>query len=153
MTDPDHRQILGGMSGVLDMQDWDRLGDYLTEDAVMEFPQSGERFRGLGNIRAQFENYPGLEPGSTQLDEVIGGTAYALTPMYTLVAVEGSGDHGTAVIRVRYPDGSWWWAVDLYELRDEKVARFRVFFAPEFEPPGWRAPFRDADVTSPAKDR
>lgn len=153
MTDPDHRQILGGMSGVLDMQDWDRLGHYLTEDAVMEFPQSGERFRGLDNIRAQFENYPGLEPGSTQLDEVIGGTTYALTPMYTLVAVEGSGDHGTAVIRVRYPDGSWWWAVDLYELRDEKVARFRVFFAPEFEPPGWRAPFRDADVTSPAKDR
>jgi ketosteroid isomerase-like protein len=145
VTDPDHRRILGGFSGVLDVQDWDRLGDYLAEDAVMEFPQSGERFRGLANIRAQFENYPSLEPGSTKLNEVIGGTTYALTPMYTLVAVEGSGDRGTALVRVRYPDGSRWWAVSLYELRDGSIARFRAFFAPEFEAPDWRAPFREAN--------
>jgi len=58
--------------------------------------------------------------------------------------VDGSGDRGTALNRVRYPDGSRWWAVNIYELRDGKVAHSRSFFAPEFEPPDWRAPFREA---------
>jgi ketosteroid isomerase-like protein len=133
MTDPDHRQILGGFADVVRTHDWDHLGDYIAQDAVWDYPQSGERFRGLSNIRAQ-------------LEEVIGGTSYALTPTYTLVAVDGSGDRGTAVVRVRYPDGSRWWAVNLYRLRDGKVTRTRVFFAPEFEPPDWRAPYREPET-------
>lgn len=124
--------------------DWSRLGEVFHEDAVVEYPQSGERFRGLANIRAQFENYPGLEPGTSQLAEVIGDDAYALTPTYTVIRVEGSGLKGTAVIRIRYPDGSWWWALNLYELRDGRIGRSRTFFAPDFEAPDWRAPFREA---------
>jgi ketosteroid isomerase-like protein len=144
VTDVDHQQLLKGFTSVVSAQEWDRLGDYLTDDAVWEYPQSGERFRGLANIRAQFENYPGMEPGKSELEEVIGGTTYALTPMYTLVAVDGSGDRGTSIVRVRYPDGSRWWAINLYHQRDGRIARSRTFFAPEFEPPDWRAPFRDA---------
>ena len=144
MTDVDHQQILGGFVELFRTQEWHRLGDYVTEDAVWEFPQSGERFRGVDNIRAQFENYPDLEPGNTLLEEVISGTKYALTPTYTLVTVDGSGDRGTAINRVRYPDGSRWWALNLYELRDGKIAHSRSFFAPVFEPPDWRAPFREA---------
>ena len=143
MTDVDHQQILGEFANVIRTHEWHRLGDYLTEDAIWEYPQSGERFRGVHNIRAQFENYPGLEPGTTLLEEVISGTTYALTPTYTLVTVDGSGDRGTAINRVRYPDGSRWWAVNLYELRGGKVAYSRTFFAPEFEPPDWRVPFHD----------
>ena len=146
MTDPDHRKILGGFGDVVTTQGWDRLGDYVTEDALWEYPQSGERFRGLANIRATFENYPELGPGTSEVEEVIGGTAYALTPMYTLVAVSGSGDRGTAITRVRYPDGSRWWAVNVYDLRDGKIARARTFFAPEFEPPEWRRPFHDVEA-------
>jgi ketosteroid isomerase-like protein len=144
MTDPDHRQIMSGFSSVVRTHEWDRIGDYVSEDAVWEYPQSGERFRGLTNIRAQFENYPGMEPGTSDLEEVIGGTTYALTPTYMLVAVDGSGDRGTSIVRIRYPDGSRWWAVNLYEVREGKIARSRTFFAPEFEPPDWRAPFREA---------
>ena len=123
--------------------DWARIGEFVAEDAVFEYPQSKERFRGLTNIRAQFENYPDLEPDSSSLQEVIGGATYALTPMYTVVAVDGSGNRGTALIRVRYPDGSRWWAINLYEVRDGKIARSRAFFAPEFEAPAWRVPFHD----------
>jgi ketosteroid isomerase-like protein len=143
VTSVDHKQILGGFADIIRTHEWDRLGDYLTEDALWEFPQSGERFRGLRNVRAQFENYPGLEPGTTMLEEVIGGMTYALTPTYTLVAVDGSGDRGTAITRVRYPDASQWWAVNLYELRDGKIAHARSFFAPEIEAPEWRAPYRE----------
>ena len=146
MTEVDHRQLLSGFTGVFRTHEWDRLGEYVAEDAIWEYPQSGERFRGLANIRGQLENYPDLEPGSSELEEIIGGTTYALTPMYTLIAVEGSGDSGTALVRARYPDGSRWWAVNLYEVRDGKIARSRVFFAPEFEPPDWRRPFQDAEA-------
>jgi len=132
-----------GFTSVMRTHEWARLGDYVTNDAIWEFPQSGERFHGLANIRGQFENYPDLEPESSELQEVIGGTDYALTPNYTLVTVQGSGDRGAAMVRARYPDGSRWWAVNLYEVRDGKIARSRSFFAPELEPPDWRAPFRE----------
>lgn len=143
MTEVDHRQLMDGFAGCFRTHEWDRLGEYVTEDAVWEYPQSGERFLGIANIRGQLESYPDLEPGSSELDEVIGGTTYALTPMYTIVAVEGSGNRGIALVRARYPDGSRWWVVNLYEVRGGKIARSRSFFAPEFEPPDWRAPFRD----------
>ena len=144
MTDADHQLVIGGFADVVSKHEWDRLGDYLSEDVILEYPQSGERFRGLHNVRAQFENYPRLGPGTTQVEEIIGGTTYALTPTYTLVTVDGSGDRGTAINRVVYPDGSRWYALMLYELRDGKIARSRSYFAPEFDPPDWRAPYREA---------
>ena len=143
MTDTHHQKLLEGFAGMFRTNDWERLGEFVTEDAVFEFPQSGERFSGLANIRGQFENYPDLEEDSTHLQEVIGGKTYALAPNYQVVAVDGSGDRGTSLIRVRYPDGSRWWAINLYEVRGGKIARARAFFAPEFEPPDWRKPFRD----------
>ncbi len=143
MNDPLHQRVVGGFANALDRQDWHQLGDYIHQDAVFEFPQSGERFRGLTSIRAQFENYPDFGPGTSHLDEIIGGTMYALTPSYTVIAIDGSGDRGTAVVRVRYPDGSMWWAINLYELRDGLIARSRAYFAPDFEAPDWRAPYRE----------
>jgi hypothetical protein len=148
MTKPDHQRIFGGWSNVVRTQEWDRMADYVTDDAVWEYPQSGERFHGLANIRATFENYPDLEPDNSELEEVISGATYALGPNYTLVTIDGSGDRGTAIIRIRYPDGSRWWAVNFYRLRDGKIAQARTFFAPEFEPPDWRAPYRETE--SPA---
>lgn len=144
MSDRQHEGVGRNLADILSAQDWDRFGEVFHVDAVLEFPQSGEVFRGIQNIRAQFENYPGLDPGTSELEEVIGGPTYALSPSYTVIAVRGSGDRGTAVIRVRYPDGSWWWVVNLYELRDGRMSRARAFFAPEFEAPDWRAPYREA---------
>lgn len=132
------------LSNVISTHDWDRLGEAVHEDAIFEYPQSGERFRGLANIRAQFQNYPNMGPGTSHLAEVIGDDTYALTPSYTVIHVEGTGQKGTAVIRVRYPDGSLWWAINLYEVRDERMIRSRTYFAPDFEAPDWRAPYREA---------
>lgn len=147
MTDGGLRRVMDGLAQVMDSHDWARLTDYFHADAVLEYPQSGERFRGIANIRAQFENYPGLEPhtGSSMLEEVIGeATQYALTRSYTVIAVEGTGNHGTAIIRIRYPDGSWWYGINIYELRDRLISRSRTYFAPDFEAPDWRGPFREA---------
>lgn len=132
------------LSEIVSRHEWDRLPEAFHEDALLEYPQSGEVFRGVANIRAQFENYPDLGPGSSELAEVIGEETFALTPSYTVIRVEGSGVKGTAVIRIRYPDGSYWWALNLFELRDALIRRSRTFFAPDFEAPDWRAPYREA---------
>lgn len=144
MSISEHERAMGLMAEILSTHAWDRIPEALTEDAVFEYPQSGERFRGLANIRAQWENYPNLDPGTSQLAEVIGDEAYALTPAYTVIRIQGIGHRGTAIIRVRYPDGSWWWAVNVYELRDGRVAKSRVYFAPDFQAPDWRSPYREA---------
>lgn len=145
MNDAVHVNVMHTMADILGSMDWPRLREVFHDDAVLEFPQSGERFRGLTNIRAQWEHYPSLDPGQTELEEVIGETrAYALTPTYTVIGVEGTGDRGTAIARVRYPDDSHWWAVNVYELRDGRVTRLRAYFAPDFEPPEWRASYREA---------
>ncbi len=144
MSEGELDRAMRRLSEVISQQDWDRLGEVLAEDAVLEYPQSGERFRGLANIRGQFENYPDMGPGNSQLAEVIGDETYALTPSYTVIRVEGSGMKGTAVIRIRYPDGSNWWAINLFELRDGRISRSRTFFAPVFVAPDWRAPYREA---------
>jgi len=139
-----HQGAMRVLADVLRSQDWPRLAEVFHPDAVLEYPQSRERFRGLANIRAQFEQYPDLDPGGSELHEVIGEPrAYALTPTYTVISVEGSGDRETAIIRVRYPDASMWWAINVYELRDGRITRSRTYFAPDFEPPEWRAPYRE----------
>ena len=57
--------------------------------------------------------------------------------------VEGSGNVGTMVCWVTYPDGSRWQCVVLYELRGDKMARTANYWAPELEAPDWRAPYRE----------
>ncbi len=132
------------MADAVSRHQWDLLADAFHADAVLEYPQSGEVFRGIGNIRAQFENYPDLEPNTSELAEVTGDDAYALTASYTVIRVEGSGNRGTALVRVRYPDGSWWWAINLFEVRDGRMTRCRAYFAPDFPAPDWRAPHRES---------
>ena len=144
MTVSELHQAMHTLADIISRLQWDRLPEILHHDVVFEYPQSGERFSGVNNVRAQFEQHPDLDPGSSELAEVIGEDAYALTPSYTVIRVEGSGTQGTAVIRVRYPDGSLWWAVNLFVVRDGRIARSRSFFAPDFEAPDWRAPYRDA---------
>jgi len=144
LTDVDARTVLSGFADVVNGHRWDDLARWIHPDVVWEYPQSGERFRGLLNVRGQFENYPDLEPGTAFLEEVVGERTYGLTPAYTIIAVDGSGDRGTAIVRTRYPDGSHWHAINFVELRDGLIVHSRTYFAPDFEPPDWRAPYREA---------
>jgi len=59
------------------------------DDAVLEFPQSGERFEGLGNFREWRRQYP-----ATRVE-------------FDVRRVRGSGDVWVVELRVRYDGGSW----------------------------------------------
>lgn len=144
----DHRSLIDGLVDAMHRADWDAVTRFYTADTVMEYPQSGEVFRGLGNVRATFEKYPGgLDQGRLQTENVISeAPQYAITAMYTAVAVEGSGTRGTVAFRATYPDGSIWWVIMLYELKGDLISRTTEFFAPAFEAPDWRAPYREAST-------
>ncbi len=146
MMSVDHRALWERYTQAINRRDPSLLEEVLAADLIDEWPQSGERIRGRDNLYAVLERYPGglpEEPVDLGSARVAAGTEeqWVMTPVFTLTRVEASGTRGTAMFRSRYPDGSWWWVVLLYEVEGDKIARSTTFFAPEFEAPEWRAPF------------
>ena len=93
------------------------------EDYVMEMPQSGERFRGLENMRAFQEAFPDHStPPSIRIRRVLVRD-------------------GTWVVEsvIDYGEGRVSYGVAILELKDGKVWRDRRYFAEPFEAPGWCA--------------
>lgn len=141
----DHRALFERLAERINRADWDAVREIFTEDVVMDYPQSGEVFSGVDNLLATFREYPeplpeqGLDPKPrvhAPEDE------WVLTPLFTAVRVDNRGDGGTAMFRARYPDGSVWWVIIVYELRGDRMSKNTVFFAPILDPADWRAPFR-----------
>jgi hypothetical protein len=96
-----------------------------TEDAVLEFPQSGERFEGVENFREWRSNYPA-------------------TTSFEFRQVRGGGDFWVAELTVTYDGGSPSFGVSIVELRGERIARESIYVNEGFEPPEWRAQWRAA---------
>jgi hypothetical protein len=115
----------------------------LADDVVEVYPQSGERFHGRANVRAIFEHYPGGDPPS-RVDDTIGlEDRWIRTPAQATVRVSGGGEAYTLVGRVSYPNGEEWHVVQLLRVRSGGITHLTTYFAPQFEPADWRAPFRD----------
>jgi len=139
-TDP--RAIIDRWLEAVNSIDFAAAASLLSDDYVSEYPQSGEVIRGRANMRAILESYPGglkegsVDRGSTR---VVGADQWALTPSFALVRVTGTGDARTAIFKSRYPDGSTWWILNFFEFAAGKITKATVYFAAEFEAPGWRA--------------
>ena len=94
------------------------------DDAVLEFPQSGERFRGKANIQGWREKYP------AKLD-------------FKARELRGAGDFWMAENLIRYDEGPWMNAISILELRGDKVVRETVYVAEPFEAAEWRKPWAE----------
>jgi hypothetical protein len=95
------------------------------DDAVLEFPQSGERFVGVGNFREWRSNYP----ASTKV---------------AFREIRGRDDLWVAEISISYDEGPWSLGVSIVELRGDKIARESIYVTESWEPPEWRAQWRSA---------
>ena len=95
------------------------------DDAVLEFPQSGERFVGVDNFR----EWRGGYPASTR---------------FALQEIRGGDDVWVVELTVRYDEGPENFGVGILELRDDKIARETIYVAEGWEPPDWRARWRAA---------
>ena len=78
------------------------------EDAVLEFPQSGERFEGLATFKEWRAQYPAN----------LRFRIRRMTAREDLVVVECS---------ISYDDGPWQFGVQLLDFRDDKVERERIY--------------------------
>ncbi len=116
------------------------LDEVLHPDFVEVYPQSGERTAGPENLKAIVTAVPGTLQSLGR--HMVGAEdRWAMTPTFTLVHIEGSGDVFTGVQKARYPDGSDWWVIQIATMRDGRVWRLESYFGPAFEPAPWRAPF------------
>ena len=137
-----NRRLLARFAELLSANRFDALGEVVDEDVVQEMPQSGERVRGLANVRAIFEQYPGSTQVGFQTEAVrivAEEPRYVMTPTFNLVHVEGTGDTAVAVLKSHYPDGSLWHVIVFLTIRDDKIVRQTTYYAPAFPAPEWRA--------------
>ena len=95
------------------------------DDAVLEFPQSGERFVGVESFREWRSNYPA-------------------STTFEIREVRGRDDLWVAEIAISYDGGPWNFGVSILELRGEKIARESIYVAEGWEAPEWRAKWRSA---------
>ncbi|MGH3384787.1 MAG: nuclear transport factor 2 family protein [Nocardioidaceae bacterium] len=83
------------------------------EDAVLEWPQSGERFVGKDKFRNMRENAPSLE--------------------FTTWRITGAGDHWVAENFMTVEGGEPHMTASILEFRGDKVAREIVYITQPFE--------------------
>jgi SnoaL-like domain len=110
--------------------DPDSAHEIYHDDAVLEFPQSGERFEGVANFKEWRSRYP-------------ADVRYRIrrtTAREDFVAVE---------LSLSYDGGPWQYGVQLTEFRDGKVARERIYVTEGWEAPEWRAPWRSDTPADP----
>jgi ketosteroid isomerase-like protein len=89
------------------------------EDAVLDYPQSGERTRGRSNIQAQRSSQPNKK-------------------RFKIRRIIGSGDFWVTEYVLTY-DGKPSYTVSIMEFKGEKVARETQYFADPFPAPASRA--------------
>jgi len=97
-----------------------RSAEIYADDAVIEFPQGGERIRGKANIIAFRSAYPaklGFEKDRTV----------------------GSGELWVNEYTISYDNERPHPVVGIMEFRDRKVMREGIYITEPWDPPAWRA--------------
>ena len=115
-----NRQAIERLVDALNRRDLELFHEQFHDDAVMEYPQSGERVVGAENRRAVYGAFPGLP---------------AVAPRRVLV----DGDLGVLEAKLDYGDGAEWRAVLVFEFRDGRIARETAYWSQPFEAADWRA--------------
>ncbi len=111
--------------------DVDRAHEIYHDDAVLEFPQSGERFEGVASFTQWRRQFPAE----------VSYRIRRVTAREDLVVVE---------VSVSYDGGPPMYGVQLLDFRDDKVARERIYVMDGWEAPEWRAAWRaDAPADPP----
>jgi SnoaL-like protein len=102
-----------------DANDFETEHDIYRDDAVLDYPQSGERIRGRRNIQES----RAVQPNQKR---------------FTVRRISGSGDLWVSEFVLSY-DGVPSYAVSIMEFRDGRVAHETQYFADSFEPGASRA--------------
>ena len=116
--------------------DVERAEEIYHDDAILEFPQSGERFEGVATFTKWRRHYP-ADPAKMRF------RIRRVTARLDLAVVE---------LTATYDGTSWLQAVQLLEFRGDKVAQERIYVMDAWEAPEWRAPWRSDTPADPPKE-
>jgi SnoaL-like domain len=119
MEDREFRAALDRHWVASDASDFEREHEIHRDDAVLEYPQSGERIRGRRNIQASRAAQPSNK-------------------RFTVRRILGDGDLWVTEFVLTY-DGRPSYTMSIMELKDGKVARETQYFGDPFEPGPSRA--------------
>jgi hypothetical protein len=119
MADRDIRAALDLHWAASDANDFEVEHQIYREDAVLEYPQSGERMRGRRHIQAS-------------------RTAQPNRKRFAVRRILGAGDLWVTEFVLTY-DGQPSYVVSIMEFKDGKVARETQYFGDAFEPGPSRA--------------
>jgi hypothetical protein len=119
MDDRQIRTALDRHWAASDANDFETEHDIYAEDAVLEYPQSGERVRGRRNIQASRFAQPNKK-------------------RFTVRRIVGASDIWVTEFILTY-DGRPSYTVSIMEFKDGKVARETQYFGDPFEPGPSRA--------------
>jgi SnoaL-like domain len=117
--DQDIRAALDQHWAASDADDFETEHLIYHEDAVLDYPQSGERTRGRRNIQAQRSSQPNKK-------------------RFNVRRILGGGDLWVTEYVLTY-DGMPSYTVSIMEFRGDKVARETQYFADPFPAPASRA--------------
>ena len=123
MDENESRKALDRHWAASDANDFDVEHDIYHENALLEYPQSGERIRGRNNIQTSRI----AQPNSKR---------------FTVRRIVGAGDLWITEFILTYDDSPSY-SVSIMEFRDGKVARETQYFGDPFAPGPSRAQWVD----------
>ncbi|NKJ05636.1 nuclear transport factor 2 family protein [Rhizobium sp. SG741] len=119
MDENEIREALNRHWAASDANEFDVEHDIYQENALLEYPQSGERIRGRNNIQASRIAQPNAK-------------------RFSVRRIVGAGDLWITEFILTY-DNSPSYSVSIMEFRDGKVARETQYFGDPFAPGSSRA--------------
>jgi ketosteroid isomerase-like protein len=119
MSEEANRLVVERLIAALNAGRVEEMDDLFHDDAVMEYPQSGERIVGAANRRGVYGNFPGL-------------------PSIQIREIRCAGDLCVAEATLTYGGDARYESVFVFELRDGRIARETAYWSEPFEAPDWR---------------
>jgi hypothetical protein len=119
LSDDDFLSALRQHWAASDANDFDAEHRIYRDDAILEYPQSGERIRGRQNIQASRAAQPNAK-------------------RFTLRRIVGGGNVWISELVLTY-DGKPFYVVSIMEVEDGEVVRETQYFGDAFEPGPSRA--------------
>jgi len=115
------KKIVEGFWAAMQTNDFKAAGEFLHDDYILEWPQSGERIRGRANFVAVNEQYPAHGRWEFIIHRIIAEGDEVLSDV--------SVTDGAITGRV----------ITFSTVRDGKILHQTEFWPDPFEPPAWRA--------------
>jgi len=122
MTDPAFASAVEAAFAAFNERRFADFAEYVTDDLVETYPQSGERIEGKGAQRGMHEAFPS-------------------PPTFRIREIRQDGNLAVVEVDEAYHDGSIWKTVFILELRDGLIASLIGYFGEPFSAPAWRAPY------------